>query len=97
MVAVARACAVALTRAGHLASVAAVLRLSGRTRDSVGLDAAARTANLRGRLRCAGPAPPTAVLLDDVITTGATAVACTAALKAAGTRETTVLAFTATT
>ena len=30
MVAVARACALALTRAGHRASVAAVLRLSGR-------------------------------------------------------------------
>jgi predicted amidophosphoribosyltransferase len=97
MVAVSRACAMALTRAGHHASVAAILRLSGRARDSVGLDSAARTANLQGRLRCVGPAPPSAVLLDDVITTGATAVACTAALKAAGTRETTVLAFTATT
>lgn len=97
MTAVARACAHALTSAGHEASVAPVLRLSGRARDSVGLDPDARAANLRGRLRCAGLAPPTAVLLDDVITTGATAIACTAALKAAGTHETTVLAFTATT
>lgn len=97
MTAVARACRLALARAGHRASVAAVLRLSGRARDSVGLDPAGRAANLRGRLRCVGPAPPSVVLLDDVITTGATAVACTAALKAAGTHEAIVLAFTATT
>lgn len=97
MTAVARACAAALTRAGHQASVAPVLRLSGRARDSVGLNPNARAANLRGRLRCTDQAPPTAVLLDDVITSGATAVACTAALEAAGTKKTTVLAFTATT
>lgn len=97
MTAVARACARSLTRAGHQASVTPVLRLSGRARDSVGLSADARATNLRGRLRRTGPPPPTAILLDDVITTGATAIACTAALKAAGTQETTVLAFTATT
>lgn len=96
MLAVARACAHALDRAGHQASVAGVLRLSGRARDSVGLSPEARTANLRGRVRCVGPAPPSAVLLDDVITSGATAVACTRALRAAGAREVTVLAFTAT-
>lgn len=97
MTAVARACATALAKAGHAASVAPVLALSGRARDSVGLTPEARAANLSGRLRCRGRPPPTAVLLDDVITTGATATACVAALKAAGTRTTTVLAFTATT
>lgn len=96
MTAVARACATALTRAGHRASVAPVLRLSGRARDSIGLDQDARAANLRGRLRCVGTPPPTAVLLDDVITTGATATACVKALHDAGTAITTVLAFTAT-
>jgi predicted amidophosphoribosyltransferase len=96
MTAVARACAVALARAGHRASVAPVLRLSGRARDSVGLDPDARAANLQGRLRCTGQAPPSAVLLDDVITSGATATISVATLKAAGTETTTVLAFTAT-
>jgi predicted amidophosphoribosyltransferase len=96
MTAVARACVAALVQGGHQASVAPVLRLSGRARDSVGLDQAARVANLDGRLWCAGPAPPSVVLLDDVITTGATATACVAALRQRGTEEVTVLAFTAT-
>ncbi|MFI7675305.1 ComF family protein [Actinophytocola sp. NPDC049390] len=96
MTAVARACASALVHAGHRATVAPVLRLSGRARDSVGLDQDARVANLRGRLWCTGPAPRAAVLLDDVITTGATAAACVAALRRRGSEEVTVLAFTAT-
>ena len=96
MTTVARACAAALVHAGHQASVAPVLRLSGRARDSVGLDQDARVANLCGRLWCAGRAPRSAVLIDDVITTGATAAACVAALRQAGTKEVTVLAFTAT-
>lgn len=97
MTAVANACTSALRKAGHEATVAAVLRLSGRARDSMGLGPAARAANLQGRLRCTGPAPGKAVLVDDVITTGATAIACTAALTAAGTEEIHVLALTATT
>jgi predicted amidophosphoribosyltransferase len=97
MTAVAQACASALREAGQQATVAAVLRLSGRARDSMGLGPEARAANLRGRLHCTGPAPEKAVLVDDVITTGATAMACSAALAAAGTKETAVLAFTATT
>lgn len=100
MLAVARACAAALTADGTRAMVAPALRLDRRARDSVGLSAEARVANLRGRLRVdprGSPAPGTrVVLLDDVITTGATAAACTAALNAAGMKVALALAFTAT-
>lgn len=99
MVAVARQCAAALERAGRPALVATALRLDACARDSVGLDAADRAANLSGRLRpvkAALPPPGTpVVLLDDVITTGATIAACTAALAAAGVPVASALAFTA--
>jgi predicted amidophosphoribosyltransferase len=95
MAAVASACAEALRP--HEASAAEVLTLSGGVRDSVGLSPAARETNLRGRIRCAAPPPRHAVLLDDVITTGATAIACKTALLAAGTKTVTVLTLTATT
>jgi predicted amidophosphoribosyltransferase len=79
--------------------VAPALRLDGRARDSVGLDAAARAANLRGRLRHvpAGSPPPghPVVLLDDVLTTGATASACAETLAAAGVSVVAVLTLTA--
>jgi predicted amidophosphoribosyltransferase len=70
--------------------VARPLRLVGRVRDSVGLDTAQRAANLAGkvRVRLARLPPPGAVVLlvDDVITTGATLVTCRDALAAAGVR-----------
>lgn len=70
--------------------VARPLRLDRRAHDSVGLDAAQRAANLAGRIRVrpdALPAPgASVVLVDDVVTTGATLRACRAALVAAGVR-----------
>jgi predicted amidophosphoribosyltransferase len=95
MAAVASACADALP-AGQ-ATVTPVLTLSGRARDSVGLSPTARETNLRGRIHCVAPPPRHAVLLDDVITTGATAIACRTALLDAGTKTVTVLTLTATT
>lgn len=86
--AMATAAARTLATSGLVGGVAPCLYTHGRARDSVGLDAAGRAANLAGRIRFrpAG-APPdgaTVVLLDDVLTTGSTAVAAVRALAVMG-------------
>jgi predicted amidophosphoribosyltransferase len=84
------ATAAVLAARGIPAAVAPALRVARGARDSVGLDAAARAANLSGRIRprTGGLPPPgtAVVLLDDVVTTGATTAACARALAAAGIR-----------
>ena len=77
-------------RAGLAA--AACLEKSGRTRNQNELPRDERLANLRGAFRPragarAGLAGKTALLVDDVMTTGATLDECSRALLAAGARE----------
>ena len=94
--AMAVAAARVLAEHGVSAGVAPCVFTGGRARDSVGLDAAARAANLAGRIRLrpAGMPPPDAgvVLLDDVITTGSTAIAALRALSVTGIEVNSVLA-----
>lgn len=84
----ANAAASVLAARGIEVTVAPALELTGGVRDAVGLGREQRMANLAGhlRLREAGRPPPGVpiVVLDDVVTTGATAAACTQALAAAG-------------
>lgn len=88
MTVLARLAAASLAGAGVAAAVAPALRVAPGVRDSVGLAAAARQANLAGRVlpRRAGlpPAGTAVVLIDDVVTTGTTAAACAAALLRTG-------------
>jgi predicted amidophosphoribosyltransferase len=73
-----------LRAAGLPACQARLLRRRGRARDSAGLSAAARRANLAGTFERTAPPVPGAVLVlvDDVVTSGATLTEAAATLSA---------------
>jgi len=97
--AMARSAARTAAAAGRPCGVAPCLWTGRGARDSVGLDAAQRAANLAGRIvvdRRAVPSPgATVVLVDDVLTTGATAAVACGALRASGFRVAGVLTLAA--
>ncbi len=79
--------------AGHPdIGVVQALRLKALARDSVGLNTSARERNVVGRVLLRGKRPRTeVVIVDDVVTTGATARESVRILQAAGLRVGAVL------
>jgi predicted amidophosphoribosyltransferase len=83
--------------AGHPdIAVAPALRVKALARDSVGLGTSARERNIAGRVVLRGARPGTeVVIVDDIVTTGATARESVRTLRAAGVRVAAVLAIAA--
>jgi predicted amidophosphoribosyltransferase len=83
--------------AGHPDIVVAnALRMKPMARDSVGLGTSARERNIAGRVRMRGRPPRTYVMVvDDVVTTGATARESVRVLRAAGVHVIAVLTLAA--
>jgi len=69
------------------AGAVALLAATGDRPDQTALDPAGRRALPAGAFRVTGPVPAAVVLVDDVRTTGATALAAAGALRAAGARR----------
>jgi predicted amidophosphoribosyltransferase len=81
--------------AGHPdVTVVPALRMKALARDSVGLGTAARERNIAGRVLARGQRPHTeVVVIDDIVTTGATARESVRVLQSAGIRVAAVLAI----
>ena len=77
----------------HGLTVDQALRLKAFTRDSVGLSSAARQRNIAGRIRLSAPVAGPVVVVDDVVTTGATATESVRVLQTCGADVVAVLAL----
>ena len=97
--ALAASAAAVLAARGQPAAVAPALRMAPGVRDSVGLAAAARRQNVAGRVLLHGAGVPRrrvpVVLVDDLLTTGATAAECTLVLQRAGVEVRAIVALAA--
>lgn len=85
--------AIARAAAGPRVAVAPALRLRAFTRDSVGLSVDERVRNVTGRVLLRHAVPGEVLLLDDVVTTGATGSESVRVLQTAGSRVAAMLAI----
>jgi len=86
--------ALAATSGGQGVTVVQALRMKALVRDSVGLSGAARQRNVAGRVALTANVPDgDLVLVDDIVTTGATASEAVRVLQTSGARVVAVLAL----
>ena len=88
--------ALAATAENPHATVVQALRMTALVRDSVGLSSAARQRNVAGRVRLSRPSAGLAgdvLVVDDIVTTGATAAESVRTLQTTGARVVAVLAL----
>jgi predicted amidophosphoribosyltransferase len=85
--------AIARTAAVEDVAVVSALRMRAFTADSVGLSPAQRQRNIAGRVRLRRTVSGEVLLIDDVVTTGATAGESVRVLQTAGVRVVAILAM----
>jgi len=74
-------------------TVTRALRMRGFVRDSVGLSSTDRQRNIAGRVKVTQPVAGDVMVVDDIVTTGATASESVRALQSLGARVVAVLAI----